>query len=225
MTMNKILLLLIAASGFLLIFYANTDLFRRKSSKQVLEKPTPVSSFQNDAAHTVEENHHHDAEHHRNHTQLVEIKRVKYIPRINQTEYNIFVIYTKQNYVLKSKFELFVRSLLKYTSVQLHLHIISDSKSEAFAEETLKKEINQYKRIVFYTLYDVDDCARKISDISHSMMPFFSSHPGSYYSDALFYLSLGLHRVVDENMRRAIMIDCDVVFRTDVKRLFDEFEK
>lgn len=153
------------------------------------------------------------------------IKRVKYVPRINETEYNIFIIYTKQNYLLKMKFELFIKSLLKYSSIRLHLHIISDGKSEHFAEEILKRLINQYKRIVFYTLYSVDDCAAKISDISRIMMPYFSSHPGSYYSDALFYLSLGLHRIVDVNMRRAILIDCDVVFRTDVKRLFDEFDK
>lgn len=153
------------------------------------------------------------------------IKRVKYVPRINETEYNIFLIYTKQNYLLKMKFELFIKSLLKYSSIKLHLHIISDGKSEHFAEEILKRLINQYKRIVFYTLYSVDDCAAKISDISRIMMPYFSSHPGSYYSDALFYLSLGLHRIVDVKMRRAILIDCDVVFRTDVKRLFDEFDK
>lgn len=153
------------------------------------------------------------------------IKRVKYVPRINETEYNIFIIYTKQNYLLKMKFELFIKSLLKYSSIKLHLHIISDGKSERFAEEILKRLINQYKRIVFYTLYSVDDCAAKISDISRIMMPYFSSHPGSYYSDALFYLSLGLHRIVDVHMRRAILIDCDVVFRTDVKRLFDEFDK
>lgn len=48
---------------------------------------------------------------------------------------------------------------------------------------------------------------------------------GSYYSDALFYLSLGLYRIVDPNMSKAILIDCDVVFRSDVKRLFDEFDK
>lgn len=53
----------------------------------------------------------------------------------------------------------------------------------------------------------------------------FISFPGSYYSDALFYLSLGLHRIVDPFMGRAILIDCDVVFRSDVKRLFDEFER
>lgn len=48
---------------------------------------------------------------------------------------------------------------------------------------------------------------------------------GSYYSDALFFLSLGLHRIVDPKMNQAILIDCDVVFRTDVKLLFEQFRK
>lgn len=47
--------------------------------------------------------------------------------------------------------------------------------------------------------------------------------PGSYYSDALFYLSLGLHRIADPKMRRGILLDCDVVFRADAKLLFDQF--
>lgn len=347
MTMNKVLLLLIVASGFLLIFYANTDLFRWKS-KQIVDRPISASlatihviddngnvnqdsvsgsSYRNarfdsengdidhafrrghakqldnnsnrrnkvnnlnfnennvvirndadvdgiDAANGVIGNDYggdwsssdnavmndepsvdfirqkenwqrFDADDDRNEAEWprrpsamangdrdfddsddsTSIKRVKYVPRVNETEYNIFIIYTKQNYLLKMKFELFIKSLLKYSSIRLHLHIISDGKSEHFAEESLKRLINQYKRIVFYTLYSVDDCAAKISDISRIMMPYFSSHPGSYYSDALFYLSLGLHRIVDVNMRRAILIDCDVVFRTDVKRLFDEFDK
>ena len=283
--MNKILLVLIIASGFLLIFYANTDLFRRKT-KQILEQTLSsassspllslstqspfqlqqLHSYQNDASQIdntddakhyrhQQQQHKHSSDnsyknknHHHNNigttnnnnnnnnninkhqpikniTSLADIKRVKYMPHLNQTEYNIFIIYTKQNYVLKTKFELFVKSLLKYASIQLHLHIISDKKSEQIAEDILKTQIIQYNRIVFYTLYDVEDCAIKISDITHVMMPYFSSHPGSYYSDALFFLSLGLHRIVDSNMRRAILIDCDVVFRTDVKRLFDEFDK
>lgn len=110
---------------------------------------------------------------------MADIKRVKYVANRNTTEHNIFVIYTKENYMLKTKFEMFVKSLLKYSSVRLHLHIISDVKSEASAEETIKKQINFYKSVVFYTIYDVEDCAMKLSDITHVMMPYFSSNPGN----------------------------------------------
>lgn len=51
------------------------------------------------------------------------------------------------------------------------------------------------------------------------------SFTGSYYSDPLFLLSLGLHRIVDPSMKRGILVDCDIVFRSDAKELFEEFKK
>lgn len=80
--------------------------------------------------------------------------------------------------MLKTKFELFMKSLLKYASVKLHLHIISDEKSGPGAEEILRAQIQIYTSVVFYTLYSVEDCARQLSDITHVMMPHFSSSPG-----------------------------------------------
>uniref|UniRef100_A0A1B0BKV8 Xyloside xylosyltransferase 1 n=1 Tax=Glossina palpalis gambiensis TaxID=67801 RepID=A0A1B0BKV8_9MUSC len=57
------------------------------------------------------------------------------------------------------------------------------------------------------------------------MAPHFSSTPKSYYSDSLFFLSLGLHRIADERMERAVLLDCDIVFEADVRLLFAEFER
>lgn len=48
---------------------------------------------------------------------------------------------------------------------------------------------------------------------------------GSYYSDALFYLSLGLHRIAPVNQDRVIMLDCDLYFKNDVALLFKEFNR
>jgi len=57
------------------------------------------------------------------------------------------------------------------------------------------------------------------------MSPHFSSKPGTYYSDALFFISLGLHRIAPNYQRLAVMFDADTKFRTDVKDLFEEFNK
>lgn len=161
--MNKILLVLIVASGFLLIFYANNDILTRKKL---------FSLFQSDYGHNSGTNHPE--------TNYTDIRRVKYIPK-NTTEYNIFVIYTRETVVLKTKFELFLKSLLKYTSIPLHLHIVADERSELSVEDVLKKEINEYRRVVFYTLYNMADSAAKISDISKAMMPHFNSNPGKLF--------------------------------------------
>lgn len=220
MNMNKILLVLIISSGFLLIFYNNynNDIFTRKN---IFFTAFQKKSDDTSISHNNNKNLIIDTN-----PILADIKRVKYIPKLPPiVEYNIFIIFTKSNQNLKNKFELFLKSLFLHCSVELHLHIITDEESELSAELVLKTQIEKYKKIVFYTLYDVEDCAMKLSDIVYILLPYFSSNPGSYYSDALFYLSLGLHKIVDPLMRKAILIDCDVVFRTDVKLLFDQFER
>lgn len=164
--MNKILLVLIISSGFLLIYYANNEIFTRKTYIATFSKAdmdnNAIIDYELDGEFNLSP----------------DLKRIKYIPRINSTEYNIFVIYTKENYILKSKFELFLKSLIKYTSIKLHLHIITDEKSEISAETVLRSQIDRYKKSVFYTLYDVQDCAIKISDIVNVMLPYFSANPG-----------------------------------------------
>ncbi|XP_061396821.1 xyloside xylosyltransferase 1 [Musca vetustissima] len=143
------------------------------------------------------------------------------------TDYNIFVIYTKENYQLHVKFELFAKSLLKFANsgVLLHLHVLTDETSGHSVEQILESEIRRYRRTIIYSLYSMHLCAEQVMDIVNTMTPYFSSTPKSYYSDALFFLSLGLHRIADERMERAILLDCDIVFRADVRLLFNEFER
>lgn len=229
--MNKILLVLIITSGFLLIIYANNDIFNHKnlfSAVSVFQRPaktrTPTtlstSSFQHENdidqnyngqqqesqqqqhldTHYLQKHSQHQLQQHKQHynasggqhlsdaisSRLVaggssnsnniggDIRRIKYIPNLNGTEYNIFIIYTKENHILKNKLELFLKSLFKYTTIQLHLHIVTDIRSEQSLEVIIKSQINRYKKVVFYTLYDVNDSANKINDIVHSMMPLFS---------------------------------------------------
>lgn len=71
--------------------------------------------------------------------------------------------------------------------------------------------------------YSVHKLATEIEDIVSVMSPHFSSKPGTYYSDALFFLSLGLHRIASQDQDVAVMIDADTKFRIDVKELFKEF--
>lgn len=72
--------------------------------------------------------------------------------------------------------------------------------------------------------YDVHKLAAQLEDVVSVMSPHFSSKPGTYYSDALFFLSLGLHRIAPPEQNIAIMFDADTKFRTDVKEIFKEFD-
>lgn len=218
-SLNKILLVLIILSGFLLIFYANNDIFTRpnlfsgrggslglnssllmdSSQQQLLPDEDGEMADSPASAH-----HLHSA---------------------NRTEFNLFVIYTKATVLLEKKYELLLKSLFKYTTIPLNLHVITDNKSASNAVKIAREQMLRYQRHAVITRLDLVDSVKKISDIAEVMMPYFSSHPGSYYGDALFYLSLGLHRIVDPKMRRGILIDCDIVFRSDVKYLFEQFRQ
>ncbi|XP_022223876.2 xyloside xylosyltransferase 1-like [Drosophila obscura] len=142
------------------------------------------------------------------------------------SDYNIFIIYTKENYHLNLKLDLFAHSLLKHTSAQLHLHVITDKESSSSVMEILQRQIRRFRFGfgLIYTMYDVKVCSTIIEDIAAKLSPYFSSGPNSYYSDSLFFLSLGLHRIADASLNRVILLDCDIVFRSDVRLLFNEFD-
>lgn len=72
--------------------------------------------------------------------------------------------------------------------------------------------------------YDVGCLAEELQDIVSAMQPHFSSQPGTYYSDALFFLSLGLHRIALEQ-QRAAMFDADTKLHANIEELFQEFDR
>lgn len=178
--LNKILLILILLSGFLLIFYANIDinlseLFRGPASagsqNQRLVDNDPAQQEQHLAmadspgAWNSGSSFNADAERkRRNHTSMF--------------NNNLFVIYTKETSVLQTKYELLLKSLFKYTTIPLHLHVLTDAKSTYNAEDIARTQMQHYRRPALITLLDVEECVDKINDIVQVMMPYFSSHPG-----------------------------------------------
>lgn len=65
----------------------------------------------------------------------------------------------------------------------------------------------------------------QLSELTTSMLPYFSSQPGAYYSDALFFISLGLHKVAPKTQSRAVLLDVDTMMVDDIAQLFQEFNK
>lgn len=73
---------------------------------------------------------------------------------------------------------------------------------------------------------DIDDVVSKLHEIVKPMQEHFSSKPGSYYSDSLFFLSIAIHRILPEIYDKIIMLDSDLKFMSDIGKLyklFDEF--
>lgn len=186
--MNKILLVLIIISGFLLIFYANNfSPLMAKDGKQ------PMYSVRTRDALEIREECATDWPT----LSLPQDERLLLMDgpvamaAVDEEDvgdfnfggtratYNLFVIYTKETDVLQKKFELLLKSLFKYTKISLHLHIITDE-STANAGDIVRKQMHRYNRHAVISTIDVQDCVDKIKDIVQVMMPYFSSHPGNW---------------------------------------------
>lgn len=161
MSLNKIILVLIFSSGFLLIIYANN--FNRKiffTEKAFQEPPIQEKVYTEP----------HSANSHKASRPSASELNAKE----NATDYNIFVIYTKENMMLKSKFELFLKSLLKFSTIPLQINLITDESSESSIEELLKNQISIYKKknTVKWTLYDVSNSILFIFSSWNRFFPF-----------------------------------------------------
>ncbi|XP_032678372.1 xyloside xylosyltransferase 1-like [Odontomachus brunneus] len=147
------------------------------------------------------------------------------LQRKDTNYYNIWCIFTKvtSNSPMEHKFQIFTDSLLRLTSVDVAFHVISDDDSRNKAETVIQNVMSGTRKFMKVFYYDVHKLAAQLEDIVSIMSPHFSSNPGTYYSDALFFLSLGLHRIAPSDQKLAAMFDADMKFRRDVKDLFEEF--
>lgn len=175
------------------------------------------------------------------------VKLVRFPARENETQtYNVWFIFTKvsERSPLTLRFKALLTNMLDLSSVPLHLHLFVDAASKGIARRKVLNAMERSNKTVLYSFYDVEEAAKIIEDIVNVMMPHFSSKPGvcfrkiafktvlnvdsvlgTYYSDALFYLSLGMHRIAPKEQAKAVMLDCDLYFKRDIALLFKEFEK
>ncbi|KAF7386523.1 hypothetical protein HZH68_013655 [Vespula germanica] len=140
--------------------------------------------------------------------------------------YNVWCIFTKvaTNSPMRRKFYVFTKSLLSLATVDIAFHVITDDDSRPIAQNVVQSVASSTKKTMKVQYYNVHELAQRLEDIVSVMSPHFSSKPGTYYSDALFFLSLGLHRIAPVDQKVAAMFDADTKFRKDVKELFKEFD-
>lgn len=62
-------------------------------------------------------------------------------------------------------------------------------------------------------------------ELVSKMQDHFSHSPASYYGDSLFFLSIGIFKVFDQNIERIIMLDADLKFKQDIRHLYGLFNK
>lgn len=126
---------------------------------------------------------------------------------------------------LQAKFSICIESLFRHLKLppgaQLTLHFVADPGSKAYGEKFLEKYARPNVHFVFH---DKDEWTAKIFPIVEDMQKHFSSGKGSYYNDSIFFLSLGMHRLLPE-IERIAKLDFDVRFEANLYLLFEEFDR
>lgn len=139
---------------------------------------------------------------------------------------NVGITFTKvsENSDLRRKFKLCVRSLLKYATVNINFYIIGDKESQLIAKKifsTVKNVKIQYKIVSL----DADGLAKKMHQMVVKMQDHFSYSSKSYYGDALFFLSIGLFKILDPAVDKIILLDSDLKFKQDIGQLYKVFDE
>ncbi|XP_014290558.1 xyloside xylosyltransferase 1 [Halyomorpha halys] len=141
-------------------------------------------------------------------------------------DYNVWCIFTKvrTHKIIKDRFNRMLFSLLNTTSSVITLNLITDSSSRIIAKDIILNLKNSTGKDLKVSFHDVNVITNKIGNVVYLMRKYFSSQPGAYYSDPLFFVSLVLHKIaVDQH--KVILIDVDTVIKVDIIELFNEFSK
>jgi hypothetical protein len=126
---------------------------------------------------------------------------------------------------LQAKFSICIESFFRQLELppgaQLTLHFVADPGSKVYGEKLLQAYRRPGVRFVFH---DKDEWTAKIFPIVEDMQKHFSSGQGSYYNDSIFFLSIGMHRLLPD-VERIVKLDFDIRFETNPYLLFQEFDR
>ncbi|XP_073977175.1 xyloside xylosyltransferase [Rhodnius prolixus] len=147
---------------------------------------------------------------------------------LNAQRYNVWCVFTKLKKTERSleyKLKNMLISLVNTTSLVINLNIVVDTSSRYVAKDVVNEILKITGKKFEVEYHDVHVLTNKLQDLLNVMRPHFSSQPGAYYSDSLFFLSLGLYRVAPINQDRIIMLDIDTLIKKDIGQLFKVFQQ
>lgn len=144
-----------------------------------------------------------------------------------KNDYHILFMFTKasENPGLHKKLKTALDSMFQHAKFDsqeiLHLHFVSDEKSKVIAEDELihhQQHPNVHLQIHFH---NADDFARKVHPIVEKMQEHFGNH--NYFKDAIFFLSIAMHRIMPSSVHRIVQLDLDLRIDANIRDLWDEF--
>ncbi|XP_074654585.1 xyloside xylosyltransferase 1-like [Tubulanus polymorphus] len=140
---------------------------------------------------------------------------------------DVVIVFTnaEDDWNLREKLNDNIKSLLFYSSAPINFYFIGDEISQTIANKVVAKYAAQFHITSQVVRIDVFSIARGLGEVIRPMQQHFSFKPGAYYNNELFFLSLAIHRVMPLKIDRVVMLDVDLIFKDDIKKLYDHFEK
>uniref|UniRef100_H3CYS5 Xyloside xylosyltransferase 1 n=1 Tax=Tetraodon nigroviridis TaxID=99883 RepID=H3CYS5_TETNG len=149
---------------------------------------------------------------------------------VKERSYHALMMFTKvdKNRSLQDKFRVAMLSLVKYgrflEGEVLVLHFVCDQASKELGEEMLQEFLIDATFKYQVLFHDVSALTQKLFPIVESMQKHFSSGSGAYYSDAIFFLSVAMHRIMPDSLTRIVQLDLDLKYRENIRE-FQEFHR
>ncbi|KAL4630738.1 xyloside xylosyltransferase 1 [Arapaima gigas] len=143
--------------------------------------------------------------------------------------YHMLMMFTKvdKSRGLQDKFQVAMKSMVTHASFLdgevLVLHFVSDGASKRLAEKMLPEMLANASFQYEVVYHDVAVLTEKLFPIVEAMQKHFSAGSGAYYSDAIFFLSVAMHRIMPSDLKRILQLDLDLQFRSNIRDLFEEF--
>ncbi|TNM87953.1 xyloside xylosyltransferase 1 [Takifugu flavidus] len=148
-----------------------------------------------------------------------------------KSRYHALMMFTKvdKSRSLQDKFRVAMLSMVKHgrflEGEVLVLHFVCDDASRELGEKMLQEFLLDAKFKYEVLFHDVSALTRKLFPIVEAMQKHFSSGSGAYYSDAIFFLSVAMHRIMPDSLTRMVQLDLDLQYRVNIRELFQEFHQ
>ncbi|XP_002738549.1 uncharacterized protein LOC100375634 [Saccoglossus kowalevskii] len=129
--------------------------------------------------------------------------------------------------VLREKFRVTLSSLLQHSSININFYITTDKASEQFITTIVQEIVKKVQpKVKFQVTYlNAEELTQTLIDHVKMLQEHISTGKHKYYMEAIFFLSVALHKnILPSEVKKLIMIDSDLKFRTDIKKLFQHFD-
>uniref|UniRef100_UPI0037E7743F xyloside xylosyltransferase 1 isoform X2 n=1 Tax=Semicossyphus pulcher TaxID=241346 RepID=UPI0037E7743F len=225
----QFVLLLAAALAVVAFYYFGSERQNFSSTtKRIKQNQASLNTNRNDADLTVDTRLTHPAG---SEVQGGEERDVGGESEGVDQHYHALMMFTKvdKSRSLQDKFRVAMLSMVKHARFQegevLVLHFVSDQASKELGERMLQELLldSTFKYEVLF--HDVEALTQKLFPIVEAMQKYFSAGSGAYYSDAIFFLSVAMHHIMPESLTRILQLDLDLKYRTNIRDLFQEFDR